>query len=75
MSPIIYILNERKKSGIETIEIDVMLSLLDDYTKRYDKMSFILNKIYINRNIALNEAAVIDALKECDVLMRDNERD
>lgn len=74
MSPIIHILNERKKLKRKTIQIDEMLSLLAEYAEKYDKMNSILNKIYINRNIALNEMGIREALEECDVLMRDSNR-
>jgi ABC-type phosphate transport system auxiliary subunit len=74
MSPVIHILNERKRLKKKTIQIDEVLFLLSEYAKNYDKMNSILNKIYVNRNIALNDRGIREALEECDVLMRDSNR-
>ena len=71
MQDLINILENRARANKTTIPISKIMGIVKMYAGRYEKMSKILNSIYIARNIVLNDMAIRESLEENDKFMRE----
>lgn len=71
MQDLINILENRVRANKSTISVSKIIGVAKMYADRYQKMSKILNSIYIARNVTLNEMAIREALEENDKFMRE----